>query len=376
MILETFLSIGTMESIKIYTEYMNYIGSKLSLLDFLYLSISSVVKEKDYLFSDLFAGTGIVGRYWKERGHRVWANDLQYYSYALNKNYIGNHLDLYFPGLVEEIPELLVAKVGEVKGMVLGYLQNLKGKKGFIYTNYALWGTKDSEYERQYFSDENAMKCDAIRSQIEKWKKEAKITESEYFFLLASLLESIDKVANTASVYGAFLKKLKKSAEKPLELKPAKYHLNDHEHIVTQGDVGILVQTTKHDVVYLDPPYNHRQYSGNYHILETIARNDAPVIRGKTGMRDCSDQKSDYCSRTNVKKAYKELIDHIDAKYIFLSYNDEWLMTLDDIREIMESRGEYGCFTQEYQRFKADKTESRNHKKDSVVEYLHYVKIR
>lgn len=167
------------------------------------------------------------------------------------------------------------------------------------------------------------MKCDAIRSQIEKWNTSGKITEDEYFFLITSLLEAIDKVANTASVYGAFLKKLKKSAEKQLELKPAKYHLNDHGHIVTNEDVGLLVKNTKHDVVYLDPPYNHRQYSGNYHILETIARYDSPEIHGKTGMRDCREQKSDYCSRTNVKKSYTELVDSIDAKYIFLSYNDE-----------------------------------------------------
>jgi len=167
------------------------------------------------------------------------------------------------------------------------------------------------------------MKCDAIRSKIEEWNTSGKITEDEYFFLITSLLEAIDKVANTASVYGAFLKKLKKSAEKQLELKPAKYHLNDHGHIVTNEDVGLLVKNTKHDVVYLDPPYNHRQYSGNYHILETIARYDSPEIHGKTGMRDCREQKSDYCSRTNVKKSYTELVDSIDAKYIFLSYNDE-----------------------------------------------------
>jgi adenine-specific DNA-methyltransferase len=92
---------------------------------------------------------------------------------------------------------------------------------------------------------------------------------------------------------------------------------------VTNSDVGLLVRNTKHDVVYLDPPYNHRQYSGNYHILETIARYDSPEIHGKTGMRDCREQKSDYCSRSNVKRAYSELIENIDANYIFLSYNDE-----------------------------------------------------
>ena len=46
---------------------MNYIGSKLSLLDFLYTSIYSVVGDQKYMFSDLFAGTGQVGRYWKAK---------------------------------------------------------------------------------------------------------------------------------------------------------------------------------------------------------------------------------------------------------------------------------------------------------------------
>ena len=59
---------------------MNYIWSKKSLLDFLYNSIISVVKRKDFTFSDLFAGTGIVWRYFKEKWHQVIANDLQYYS--------------------------------------------------------------------------------------------------------------------------------------------------------------------------------------------------------------------------------------------------------------------------------------------------------
>lgn len=300
---------------------------------------------------------------------------MQYYSYVLNRNYIGNHKDLHFVGLFGDIPELVSQEIRERKNYICKYLGNIPGKKGFIYKNYSLGGTTGAEFERQYFSDTNAMKCDAIRSKIESWKKKKCITEDEYHFLLASLLESIDKVANTASVYGAFLKQLKKSAEKPMILKPAEFFLNDHEHDVYNKDIAELIAYTSHEVVYLDPPYNHRQYSGNYHILETIAKYDSPRIKGKTGMRDCSTQKSLYCSRDKVKEAYRDLITKIDAKYIFLSYNDEGLMSLEDIKEIMSLRGEYGVLTREYRRFKADKTESRNHKKDSVMEYLHYVKV-
>lgn len=355
---------------------MNYIGSKLKLLKFLESSINSVVSEKNYRFSDLFAGTGIVGRYFKEKGHQVTANDLQYYSYVLNKNYIGNHTDLHFLWLAEVIPEIITSELSDRKSIVLNYLENLPGEKGFIYQNYAPSGTKWQEFERMYFTDENAMKCDAIRMKLESWKDKKKVSENEYYFLLATLLENIDKVANTASVYGAFLKNFKKSALKPLTLSPANFFLNDHEHEVHNADVLEIAKMTSHDVVYLDPPYNERQYSSNYHMLETIARYDAPIIQWKTGLRDYSKQKSNYCKKTEVKQAFSELIGKLDAKYIFLSYNDEGLMSLSEIKEIMSTRGEYGVFEQKYQRFKADKTENRNHTQDSVIEYLHYVKVQ
>jgi len=149
------------------------------------------------------------------------------------------------------------------------------------------------------------------------------ITDGEFYFLLASLIESIDKVANTASVYGAFLKQLKKSAQKELVLSPATLLLSNQPHHVYNEDINDLIQHTNHEVVYLDPPYNHRQYSGNYHVLETIARYDHPTLKGKTGMRDCTDQKSKYCSRVHVLDEFTQLIEGIDAEYIFLSYNDE-----------------------------------------------------
>ena len=108
---------------------MNYIGSKKSLLEFIEKSINSVVKEKNYIFSDLFAGTWIVGRFFKEKWHKVIANDLQYYSFVLNKNYIENHKILSFSWLEEEIPELFVSDLHNAKNVVLDYLNNLEWKK-------------------------------------------------------------------------------------------------------------------------------------------------------------------------------------------------------------------------------------------------------
>jgi len=352
---------------------MNYIGSKLSLLEFLEDSIEKVVDKNCTTFCDLFAGTGMVGRHFKKKGYKIIANDIQYYSYVLNKHYIGNHKELKFTRLIKEIPALKNIVSKDRKDFVCEYLSDLKGVKGFIYRNYCLGGTRNKKELRQYFSDENGMRCDAIRQKIEQWKKGGIVSENEYYFLLASLVESIDKYANTASVYGAFLKQLKKTAQNSLVLKPAELIINDQEHTIFNEDINTVTQKVKGDILYLDPPYNQRQYATNYHLLETVAKYDNPKLHGKTGLREYQDQKSLYCSRASVKQTFKDLILNAKAKYIFLSYNNEGLMTLGDIKEIMSLRGKYGHFTKVHSRFKADKSKNRNYKATKTVEYLHYV---
>ena len=110
---------------------MNYIGSKLSLLEFLEESINKVVDKNCDTFCDLFAGTGIVGSYFKRKGYKIIANDIQYYSYVLNRHYIGNHKELNFAKLLKEIPDLKNIEVKNRKNFVCSYLSNLKGIKGF-----------------------------------------------------------------------------------------------------------------------------------------------------------------------------------------------------------------------------------------------------
>ncbi len=352
---------------------MNYIGSKLSLLDFLDESMSGVAGKNSKTFCDLFAGTGAVGTHFKKKGYKVVANDNQYYSYVLNRHYVGNHQALKFNKLAKIIPALARTEVSDRPALVCEYLEKLPGKGGFIFNNYCLGGTANTNQPRQYFSDENGRKCDAIRQRIENWHKERLINDDEYYFLLTTLLEAIDKCANTASVYGAFLKKLKPSARKPLVLKPAELSINDQDHQVFNEDTNELLNRVSGDILYLDPPYNQRQYATNYHLLETIAKYDNPKIYGKTGLRDYHDQKSLYCSRKDVKAAFADLIARAKAKYIFLSYNDEGLMTLDDIKQIMSTRGRYGYFTRDYNRFRADSDKNRNYKSTKTTEYLHYV---
>ena len=350
---------------------LNYIGSKYSLLDFIEESIIEITgSDTDKVFCDLFAGTGSVGRHFKTLGYKVVANDIQNYSYVINKHYIENHLPLKFNGLLKEVNGMNKITMNKRGEFVCSYLNKLKGVEGFIYKNYCYEGTKDESIQRNYFTAENSMKCDAIRKQIEKWKKNNFINDNEYYFLLCSLLESFDQYANTTCVYGAFLKKLKRKAQQSFVLKSSPLIRNKKTHNVYNDDINSLITKVKGDIFYLDPPYNHRQYATNYHLLETISKYDNPKIKGVAGLRDYENEKSSYCSRVKACDAFEDLITKADAKYIFLSYNNEGIMKFKDIKRIMSKKGKYGCFKKTYKRYKADN--NRVNKASTTTEYLHY----
>ena len=188
-----------------------------------------------------------------------------------------------------------------------------------------------------------------------------------YYYLLCSLLECADKVANTASVYGAYLKHLKASAKKELVLVGADYQLNENDHVVYNEDANKLINEIEGDILYLDPPYNARQYGANYHLLNTIAEYKKFEPKGKTGLPDY--KKSLYCSVNTVSEEFEELIKNAKFRYIFLSYNNEGLMPCNVIKNIMSKYGRYDLAKTKYQRFKADS--NRNNKFDSTTEYLH-----
>jgi adenine-specific DNA-methyltransferase len=317
------------------------------LLPFLEKSIEEFVSGpiEDKVFCDLFAGTGAVGRYFKTKAKSIIANDLEYYSYVLNRNYIGNHKRIDASKWLKALAEL-------------------QGEEGFIYANYCRGGHGD----RNYFKDDNGKRIDAMRGQIEAWKDEEDIEDNVYFYLLATLLESADKVANTASVYGAYLKHIKKTASADLKIHPADFEITKARHQVYQGDANELVKTIKGDILYLDPPYNARQYGSNYHMLNTISTYENFRPKGVTGLPVYN--RSAYCSKVSVRQSFEELIAHAQFKYVFLSYNNEGLMTHEEITSILEKYGKVELKAQAYQRFKADKTENRNHTATETMEYL------
>ena len=220
---------------------MRYIGNKENILDKIYSILTENGVEGDSFF-DFFSGTTSVARYYKKLGYRVFSSDFLYLSFCLQKAYIENNREPLFERL---LPTLLSVRCASFFAspleQVVAYLNTISPVKGFIYKNYTPDGTAALDRPRMYFSSENGKVIDAIRIQIEKWKIEDLITDSEYYILLACLIETVSFYANVAGVYAAFQKKWDPRAVKPLTLRPIEIIDNDRDNKVYNANSLDLV---------------------------------------------------------------------------------------------------------------------------------------
>ena len=240
--------------------------------------------------------------------------------------------------------------------------------QGFIYKNYA-----PTESSRMYFTPENAARIDYFRKQIEEWHKNKLLSEAEYMLLLASLVESVSRVSNTAGGYGAFLKKWDGRALKPIEfIKPA-YNACDSLNIKIYNDkTENIISDVKCDILYLDPPYTQNQYGTQYHLLETLILNDHPSVSKVTGSRPVMPMRSDWSKEYKAHILLDRIIANTTARYIVMSYNNDGLMSKEYIEAVMKRYGKpetYCCKKISYKKYQNWK--SQNHKEH--FEYLFFV---
>lgn len=327
---------------------LNYIGSKKTLLYYIkYVIKNNISTQKSLIFGDLFAGTGVVGDEMNiENNMNIISNDIEYYSYIIN---YANLKCKYTENL-----KLIIKNINKMESI----------KNGLIYYNFSPSGK--NEYNRMFFTCENAQKIDTARQFIEEIKNE--LSDEEYIFLLASIIESADKVANVACVYGAFLKKFKNSALKEFKLQP----IHKKKCIIGNNKIYnknvIELTEFKYDIVYLDPPYNSRQYGGNYSQLNYLALYDPTIeIKGKTGIMN-NYYKSKFSQKYNVEKEFENLIQNLNTKYILISYNNEGILSLEQLQNILKKKGKLKTYVLQYKKFQSQKTNS-----SLVNEYLHFV---
>ena len=335
---------------------LNYIGSKYQLLGWL----TDYMKEKTGFTSfqnktvaDLFAGTGVVSHHFRLQGATVYTNDSELYSAVI--------AHAFTRSFYTERVRVVIAEMNAHAAHA--------ATPGFVTRHYSPY----EDNERMFFTVENARRIDAVRAMLESATAattDAGLTHDEYQFILASIIISADAVSNVPAVYGCYLKNFKPKATKPFVITPihtipasaasaesvTKSAAFNADVIATPEFLATILPPV--DIAYLDPPYNERQYSKNYFPLNIIAKTPMslmtePTLKGKTGIpTDCF--LSSFCRKgAAAETAFDTLIRGLRAKWVFLSYSSESIVSKEKMMEILSRYGTVSVTEREYKRFKS-----------------------
>jgi adenine-specific DNA-methyltransferase len=354
---------------------VRFIGSKEHLLPFIEDAWRRHVGSGAGCVGDLFCGTAAVSRLFKKLGNKVVANDNLRFGYVFAQAALNVRDEPAFHRLLEtgEVAETAVASLYPTPyDQILAYLNSLTGDEGFFFREYSPGGTRNKEFQRCYFSDDNAKKIDAIRRKIGYWQRTELVNEAEGCLLLSNLMRAANRVANIAGTYGCFIKHWDPRAQKALALQRSPITSSLYNHEIFCMDANALVGKRDFDALYLDPPYTWRHYGAYYHILETIAQGDEPQVSGRTGLRPWEQSKSRYCDRSDAVNALREIVLTARTRHLFLSYNEEGLIPHDQIVEILRDRGKPACLEVGYRRFRSNNGGSR---RNILKERLYYVQV-
>ena len=322
-----------------------YIGNKHKLIEWIFSIINKECSGNS--FADVFAGTGVVSAVATKHFKKVLLNDFLHSNYIIYRAFFGKE----------------AWDKNKIDSIIKSY-NNIYG--GDLEDNYF-----SKNFGGKFFSNNSAKIIGFIRENIEENKNN--LTEREYFMLIASLLYTADKIANTVGHFDAYFKK--DFVNDSFFMKPID-PIDTQEISIFQEDTNVLAKKIKADVVYIDPPYNSRQYSRFYHVLETLTKWDKPKLYG-VALKPDSENMSDYC-RANAKEKFAELVRDIDAQFLVVSYNNTYdsksnssknKITLQEIEKILQTKGKTKVFEKNYRHFNAGNTNFNNHK-----EYLFVTK--
>ena len=285
--------------------------------------IESVIKKHDItgeVFADLFAGTGAVCDYFKDK-YTIIANDYMYFSKIITSAKLLNKATPSF--------DKFTKKYGCSPFAWLNAKKFEKQDNYFVLHNYSPAGN------RMYFTESNAIKLDGMRLSIEELYKDKIVPYNEYVFLLASLLESALRVSNTSGTYQAYFKFWESRSKKELLIEPL---LLNQTTILQDAQIfcentNKLVRKISGDIAYIDPPYTTTQYANSYHVLETIARYDYPQIFGKTGRRK-NRELSNYSNKQLALYEFEDLFRQLNFKHVLVSYSNQAIISIDELVDL------------------------------------------
>lgn len=328
-----------------------YTGSKYKLMEWIRTLIMDNCEGKT--FFDVFAGTGVVTEYLINDYEKYIINDFLYSNEVTYKGFLLQ--ENYDMGKLMNIVEIYNKK------------DRTKLEDNYVSINFG----------NKYFNDNDAKLIGQIREELENKISKKEINNKEYYILISSLLFSIDKIANTCGHYDAYRKIDNIESKFKYELILPKKIDKKQKVEIFREDSNKLAKKVKADIAFIDPPYNSRQYSRFYHVLENITKWEKPELYG-TALKPKEENMSEYC-KTSAPKIFEDLINNLNVKYIVVTYNNTYnskssssknKITLEEIKEILEKKGKTKVFDKPYKFFNAGKTDLKNHK-----EYVFITKV-
>ena len=316
-----------------------YTGSKYKLANWIFELISNNCEGNS--FCDIFAGTAVMSKQMAEKVDEIYINDFLFSNEVIYHAFF-------------EQKNFDVQKLEKIKK----YFNSLDASS--LPSNYV-----SDNFGGKFFSNNDAILIGYIREYLDS---AIDLNDKEKDILLASLLYSADKAANTVGHYDAYIKG--KNIVDSFYFDLINPYFYDNKKInISRKDANQLAKEISCDIVYIDPPYNSRQYSRFYHVLENITTWKKPALFGEA-MKPEAENMSEYC-RNSATRVFEDLIQSLKCKYIVVSYNNTYTskssssknkITLKNIEEILEKRGSVKIFEKPYQFFNAGKTSLDNHK--------------
>lgn len=304
---------------------IKYLGSKRQLIPWILKSIQEHFPKAQKI-SDIFSGTSRVGFALKQNGYSVFSNDHNQYAFHIARCYIETSTQ----DLPKNFPK------------IIDHLNNLPGKHDFFTENYCI--------KARFFHPKNGKKIDSIRKEIDNIDVSEKIKS----VLLVSLMEAADRTDSTCGIQMAYLKDWAPRAHLELKLRPPQLSeaLSGNLYQAYCLDAIEAAAEIKSDVAYLDPPYNQHSYRGNYHIWETLVRNDRPKVYGLTNKReDCQTTKSSFNSKPKFQQSLQQVISSLNTKNIVLSFSNEGFISQENIEKLLSNFGQVTTLNMDYKRY-------------------------
>ena len=329
-------------------ESRRYIGCKTKLIDWIFDLIDKQTHDV-HSFCDIFAGTGVVAQRALQKYDRVVVNDFLHSNNIMYRAFFAP-------------TEWSVERVQSIM-KEFNAVSPQKVRENYFSRNFG----------GKYFDIDTAKMVGYIRDQLQKMKCD--LTDKEFAVLLASLIYSIDRRANTLGHFEAYIKKkINTQASFELRMIDAKSFQSVEIH---QEDANRLARSVNVDLTYLDPPYNSRQYSRCYHVYENLVQWKKPQLFG-AALKPKEENMSDYC-RNAAFSAFTDLVSHIKSRYLVVSYNNTYhskstssanKIKLEQLEEVLSKCGRTQVFNHEFKAFNSGKTEFEDHR-----EYLFITEV-